>query len=102
MCRGYYLALYDDITIVNWYRVQLDQYFSAFVHKNIFLTMGDELTLKMHQELLGDEISNFDLRIMGVFGAMKRGIPKHEALLHYEISEEEYDDNIQRVLNTPA
>lgn len=64
--------------------------------------MPDELTLKMHQELLRDEISDFDLRIMGVFGAMKRGVSKQEALRQHEISEEDYEGNIQRVLNTPA
>lgn len=60
--------------------------------------MEEELTTAMHAEFLGDEISAFDLSVMGVCGAIRRGVPKKEALLKYELTEEEYDNNIERVL----
>ena len=60
--------------------------------------MAEELTTAMHSELFGDEVSNFDLRIASVFGAIKRGVDKQEALAQYELTEQEYEDNIERVL----
>ena len=61
--------------------------------------MAEELTTAMHSEFLGDEVSYFDLRIASVFGAINRGFSKKEALAKYELTEQEYDDNIERVLN---
>jgi hypothetical protein len=60
----------------------------------------DELTTAMHSELMEDFISEQDMKIMGVYGAMNRGIPKEEALKSYGISEKEYSDNIKRVLKS--
>lgn len=61
--------------------------------------MKEELTTKMHSELLGDEISNLDLRIMGVYGATGRGVSLNEALKKYDVTREMYDKNIDRVLS---
>ena len=61
--------------------------------------MMDELTSKMHYEFLSDEVSYFDLRVASVYGAIKRGILKEKALIQYELTEQEYEDNIDRVLN---
>lgn len=60
--------------------------------------MAEELTTKMHEELIGDEIPHFDLMVMGVAGAIARGIPKKEALRKYGLTEKEFDDNEERVL----
>lgn len=61
--------------------------------------MKEEFTTKMHSELLGDEISNLDLRIMGIYGATGRGVSLNEALKKYDVSREVYDKNIDRVLS---
>ncbi|QIK58818.1 hypothetical protein G7050_02745 [Dysgonomonas sp. HDW5A] len=61
--------------------------------------MKEEFTTKMHSELLGDEISNLDLRIMGIYGATGRGVSLNEALKKYDVSREIYDKNIDRVLS---
>lgn len=49
--------------------------------------------------LLADEVSVSDTKVMGVFGAMRRGATKEEALQKYGLTEKEYDNNIDRVLN---
>ena len=41
-----------------------------------------------------------DIKICGVFGAIKGGASKKEALNKYGISEQLYDENIERVLNS--
>lgn len=61
--------------------------------------MEEEFTTAMHAEMFGDKISQDDLKIMGVYGAVKRGLNKKKALSNYGISEKEYDSNIERVLN---
>lgn len=61
--------------------------------------MKDELTTAMHAEFLGDEINDFDLRIMSVYGAISRGILKQKALEEYNLTESEYDKNVLRVLS---
>ena len=63
-------------------------------------TMKEEFTTAMHEELIGKEISHRDLLVAGVFGAIRRGIPKKEALKKYGISEDFYDSNIKRVLSS--
>lgn len=54
----------------------------------------------MHSEFIGDEIPLGDLKILGVYGAIRRGLTKTEALREYDISEKEYDQNIERVLKS--
>ena len=49
--------------------------------------------------LMADEVGVSDTKVMGVFGAMRRGATKEEALKKYGLTEKEYDDNIDRVLN---
>lgn len=53
----------------------------------------------IHRDLLGQKERELDLNVMAVFGAMARGLSKKEALKKYKISEEDYDSNIDRVLN---
>lgn len=60
----------------------------------------DELTTLMHYDFLCKEMSVEDIKIYGVFGAMKGGLSKKEALNKYGISEQLYDENIERVLNS--
>ncbi|MCR4766184.1 MAG: hypothetical protein K5856_08455 [Bacteroidaceae bacterium] len=62
--------------------------------------MADELTTAMHEEFIGDEIPHLDLQVMGVFGAIRRGLTKQQALEKYELTEEVYDANIERVLKS--
>ena len=62
--------------------------------------MKEELTTLMHSEFMEGEMSRFDLMILSVFGAIRRGISKKEALKQHNITEDEYDTNIDRVLNS--
>lgn len=63
--------------------------------------MEEELTTEMHQELIGDEISDLDIRVMGVRGMTKRGYTLEDALKRYNLTEKEYLDNFERVLFQP-
>ncbi|MEE6186349.1 MULTISPECIES: hypothetical protein [Chitinophagaceae] len=56
----------------------------------------------MHSELLGHEINNLDLRVMAVYGAVSRGEKFENALKAYDLTEEQYNDNINRVLSASA
>ena len=58
--------------------------------------MKEEFTTEMHAELIGKEISNFDLKVMGVYGAVARGVVIEEALKRYELTFEQYEKNIDR------
>lgn len=49
--------------------------------------------------LMADEVGVTDTKVMGVFGAIRHGATKEEALKKYGLTEKEYDDNIDRVLN---
>ena len=49
--------------------------------------------------LMADEVGVTDTKVMGAFGAIRRGATKEEALKKYGLTEKEYDDNIDRVLN---
>ena len=60
----------------------------------------DELTALQHAELLADEISEQDMRIMGFYGAIRGGTSLSEALRKYDISEALYQSEIERVLNS--
>lgn len=60
--------------------------------------MKEELTTAMHEEFIGKDIPHDDLQVMGVYGAINRGLTKKQALAKYEMSEAFYDDNIERVL----
>lgn len=61
--------------------------------------LKEEFTTAMHSELIGDEISVFDLRVMSVYGAVNKGIPLDKALSQYRMTEKQYLDNIDRVLS---
>ena len=60
----------------------------------------DAFTTLMQSEFLCEDMSIEDIKIYGVFGAMKGGLSKKEALNKYGISEQLYDENIERVLNS--
>lgn len=66
--------------------------------------VNDELNTYQHYEFIGshDDVSEFDFRVCAAFGAMSRGINKLEALKKYELTEEQFDKNIQRVLEDPS
>lgn len=49
-------------------------------------------------DLLLDEMPELHVRALGVYGRMRRGYSKEEALEHYGISEEEYDAVIDEAL----
>lgn len=60
--------------------------------------MKEELTTKMHEELIGKEITKNDLKIMGVHGAIKRGFSLEEACRRYKISVETYKENYKDII----
>lgn len=60
----------------------------------------EELTTDMHGEFIGHEINGLDLKVMGVYGAVSRGVDLQEALKEYDISEAIYNRNLDRVLSS--
>lgn len=54
--------------------------------------------LAIHADLMDGEVSRDELKLLGVFGALKRGYSKADALEIYEVQEEYYDANIAKVL----
>ena len=56
--------------------------------------MKDELTAKMHAEMLG--WSQEDTVLIEVFVTIRKGVPKAEACHKYGISEDYYDENIEQ------
>jgi len=61
--------------------------------------MNEELTTKMHAEFLGDEISDQELNVMGVYGALRRGVPIDEALKKYGLTQDEYNKGVEKYLS---
>ena len=57
--------------------------------------------LAIHAELLDGELTYDELKLLGVFGAMKRGFTKAEALEIYQVTEKYYDKNISKALGHP-
>lgn len=60
--------------------------------------LKDEFTTEMHADMLSCEMSREDVMVMGVYGAMRRGYTKEEALAKYGLTEEFYDKNVRRVI----
>lgn len=60
----------------------------------------EELTTDMHAEFIGKEIPKFDLYVMGVYGAVARGVSLEDALKKYGLTREQYEANVERVLST--
>ena len=60
----------------------------------------EELTTEMHFDLIGKDIPKFDLYIMGVYGAISRGVSIEDALKKYGLTREQYESNIERVLSS--
>ena len=60
--------------------------------------MQDELTTEMHWELMQGEMTREDFLVMAVRGAMNRGATKAEALKKYDLSEEYFDSDVERVM----
>lgn len=60
----------------------------------------EELTTEMHSEFLGKEIPQLDLKVMGVYGAVARGVSLDDALERYGLTREQYEQNVERVLST--
>ena len=51
----------------------------------------------MHAEFFGDEYSKDEWAAMGVFGALRRGIPLEDALAEYEITEARYKELCEKL-----
>lgn len=60
----------------------------------------EELTTEMHSEFIGKEIPKLDLYVMGVYGALRRGMSLEDALKKYGLTREQYEANVERVLST--
>ena len=69
-------------------------------HKRHSKPMQDELTTEMHWEFMQGEMTREDFLVMAVVGAMNRGASKAEALEKHALSEEYYDANYERVMNS--
>lgn len=50
-------------------------------------------------DLMCDDCGALIARVMGVYGAMVRGLSKADALAKYGLTEAEYDNNVERVIN---
>lgn len=70
------------------------------INNNRIMADKEELTTDMHLEFIGSEISKLDLYIMGVYGAVSRGIPLDDALKKYGLTREQYESNKDRVLDS--
>ncbi len=64
-----------------------------------FCCDGEIRMVTEEEDLLQDHTPQNDVKVMGVFGAIKRGATKAEALAKYQLSEEYYDANLRRVLD---
>lgn len=51
-------------------------------------------------DMMCDDFGALDAKVMGTYGAMNRGLSKVEALAKYGLPEQEYDANVDRVLNS--
>ena len=60
----------------------------------------EELTTDMHSEFIGSEIPKLDLYVMGVYGAVARGVSLDDALKKYGLTREQYEANKNRVLSS--
>lgn len=54
----------------------------------------------MHSEFLGKEIPKLDISVMGVYGAIARGVSLEDALERYGLTLEQYEQNVERVLSS--
>lgn len=80
---------------------QIFRYFynSRITTKDIW-SMKDELTTEMHWEFMQDEMTREDFLVMATVGAMNRGATKADALKMHGLSEEYFDANVERVMNS--
>lgn len=62
--------------------------------------LKEELTAEMHYELMSCEMSELDFRVMAAYAAISGGISKEEGLRKYNLTESEYDDNVDRVMSS--
>ena len=62
--------------------------------------MQDELTAEMHWEFLEGEMTREEFLVMAVVGAMNGGTSKADALKKYGLSEEYFDENVERVMRS--
>lgn len=60
--------------------------------------MKEELTTLMHSEFFDDPQERLDILIMGAFSRIRKGEPKLDVLGKLGLTEEEYDNNLKRVL----
>ena len=71
-----------------------------FARKDKTRTEMKKEMISCEWDMLLDEIPLGDLKIMGVYGAVKKGEAKADALARYGLSEEYYDLNLERVMKT--
>lgn len=62
--------------------------------------LSPELTAKEAAELIGSEIPYSDLMVMAVWADVNNGKDKQTALKKHGLTEDFYDENVDRVLNT--
>lgn len=60
--------------------------------------MKEELTTLMHSEFFDNEDEKLEVLIMGAFARIRKGEDKMSVLKSLELTEEEYDSNVKRIL----
>lgn len=63
------------------------------------MSKQDEFNTWDHIKMLEGEIPEFDVRVMAVYGAIRRGVQYEDALAEYDLSSEQYKKNIERCLS---
>ncbi|MCM1071814.1 MAG: hypothetical protein NC391_09290 [Alistipes timonensis] len=74
------------------------------IFQDLLAGCGDEPTEGNGDEdaamdLLTDDFGKLDAKVMGVYGAMVRGLSKKEALKKYGLTEQEYEDGYHEIFS---
>ncbi len=74
-------------------------FLDTFVAKQRYMTKKeDAFQTNSHYSLVGDRISKHDFDILCAFAKIKKGMDKSHVLKSLGISEQDYDQNVERVL----
>lgn len=60
--------------------------------------MKEELTTLMHSEFFDNEDEKLEILIMGAFARIRKGEDKKSVLQSLGLNEDEYDNNVKRIL----
>lgn len=60
--------------------------------------MEEEFTTRMHEELIGEEMSKEELKTCDIFGAVRRGEPLSKALERNRMTRDDYEKNVKKYI----